>query len=271
GVTDCKAGVLTGVNAVAALKATGTPFGRITYLLTPDEEIGSPSSKEHIRRYAEGADAAFCLECARENGDIVKARKGCVDLVVDITGRAAHAGVEPEKGVNAALDAALTTVALQQLNERWPGVTVNVGVIHAGSRPNVVCPSARLEVDVRAVELETFETAVAEVERVARTVHVDGITKAVMRTGTHPPMEPTDQGDALVATALDLAKQLGIETGACGTGGAADANTTSAMGIPTIDGLGPVGGNDHSPAEFLDLASITPRVTLLAALIGALG
>lgn len=270
GVTDCKAGVLAGVNAVAALKATGTPFGRITYLLTPDEEVGSPSSKNHIRAYASGADAAFCLECARENGDIVMARKGCVDLVVDITGRAAHAGVEPEKGVNAALDAAKTTIALQELNGRWPGVTVNVGVIHAGSRPNIVCPSARLEVDVRAVELATFQTALEEVERVACEVHVEGVTKTLMRTGTHPPMEPTDKSDALVAKALDLAAQLGIETKACRTGGAADANTTSAMGVPTIDGLGPVGGNDHSPAEFLDLTSITPRVTLLAALIGTL-
>ncbi|MCU1600941.1 MAG: hypothetical protein JWO22_1650 [Frankiales bacterium] len=269
GVTDCKAGVLTGVNAVAALRASGTPFPRVTFLLTPDEEVGSPSSREHIERLALGADAAFCLECARANGDIVKARKGVVDLVVEIEGRAAHAGIEPEKGINAALDAALTTIALQELNGRWPGVTVNVGVIRAGSRPNVVCPSARLEVDVRAVELATFHDAVAEVERVAAEVRVPGAVKTVHRTAAHPPMEPTAAGDALVAKALDLAAQLGIETAACGTGGAADANTTSAMGVPTIDGLGPVGGDDHAPSEWLDLTSITPRVTLLAALIAS--
>jgi glutamate carboxypeptidase len=269
GVTDCKAGVLTGVNAVAALRATGTPFGRVTFLLTPDEEVGSPSSRAHVERLAKGADAAFCLECARANGDIVKARKGVVDLVVEIEGRAAHAGIEPEKGINAALDAALTTVALQELNGRWPGVTVNVGVIRAGSRPNVVCPDARLEVDVRAVELATFEEAVAEVERVAAEVRVRGAVKTVHRTAAHPPMEPTAAGDALVATARALAAELGIATSACTTGGAADANTTSAMGVPTIDGLGPVGGDDHSPSEWLDLTSITPRVTLLAALIAS--
>jgi glutamate carboxypeptidase len=270
GVTDCKGGLLAGVSAVAALKRSGTPFGRLTFLLTPDEEVGSPSSRVHIQTHAAGADAALCLECARANGDIVKARKGVVDLVVEIEGRAAHAGVEPEKGINAALDAAMTTVALQALNGRWPGVTVNVGVLRAGSRPNVICPDARLEVDVRAVELATFHEASAEVERIAGEVHVPGVLKTVMRTSAHPPMEPTLDGDALATIALKLAADLGIQTATCATGGAADANTTSAMGIPTLDGLGPVGGNDHSPAEFLDLTSITERTTLLAALIARL-
>jgi glutamate carboxypeptidase len=270
GVTDCKGGLLAGVTAVAALKGAGVPFGRLTFLLTPDEEVGSPSSRLHIQTHAAGADAALCLECARANGDIVKARKGVVDLVIEIEGRAAHAGVEPEKGINAALDAAATTVALQALNGRWPGVTVNVGVIRAGSRPNVICPDARLEVDVRAVELGTFEEATGEVERVAAQVHVPGVLKTVIRAATHAPMEPTADGDALATIALKLAAELGITTSACATGGAADANTTSSMGIPTLDGLGPVGGNDHSPAEFLDLASITPRTTLLAALIAEL-
>ncbi len=267
GVTDCKAGVLAGVNAVAALAGTGFP--RVTFLLTPDEEIGSPSSRAHIEAYAAGADAAFCLECARANGDIVTARKGVVDLVVEIEGRAAHAGIEPEKGINAALDAALTTVALQELNGRTPGVTINVGVIAAGSRPNIVCPSARLEIDVRAVELGTFQTAVADVERVAATVRVPGVTKTVHRTAAHAPMEPTPASEGLAATALRIAADLGIDTAACATGGAADANTTSALGVPTLDGLGPVGGDDHAPTEWLDLSSITPRTTLLAALIAS--
>lgn len=269
GVTDCKAGVLAGVNAVAALR--GTAFGKVTFLLTPDEEVGSPSSRGHIETYAKGADAAFCLECARANGDLVKARKGVVDLVVDIQGRAAHAGVEPEKGRSAALDAAHTVVALHALNGRWPGVTVNVGVIHGGTRPNIVCPSVRLEVDVRAVELATFETAVAEVERVALEVHVTDVTKTVTRAATHPPMEPTADGEVLVARALKLAAELGISTSACTTGGAADANTTSALGVPTLDGLGPVGGDDHAPTEWLDTRTITPRTTLLAALIATVG
>lgn len=262
GVCDCKAGVLAGITAVQALAGD---HPRLTFLLTPDEEVGSPSSREHIRSRAAGADLALCLEGARANGDFVVARKGVVDLVVDIEGRAAHAGIEPEKGVNAALDAALTTVALQDLNGRWPGVTVNVGVIAAGSRPNVVCPSARLEVDVRAVDQATFADAVAEVEKVAAEVRVPGAVKTVTRAAEHPPMQQSDP--RLADLVLRLAGELGITTTPCTTGGAADANTTSAMGVPTLDGLGPVGGNDHAPSEYLELDSVVPRVTLLAALI----
>lgn len=271
GVTDCKAGVLAGVTALEALhEIAWDRVGRITLLLTPDEEVGSPSSRSHVQRIAQDADAALCLECARANGDIVVARKGCVDLVVEIEGRAAHAGIEPEKGINAALDAAQTTVALQALNGRWPGVTVNVGVLRAGTRPNVVAPDARLEVDGRATSLATFDEAVAEVERVAGTPYVEGIGKQVRRVSLHPPMERTPAGDALAATALELAGRLGIVMAPCTTGGAADANTTSAMGVPTLDGLGPVGGDDHAPTEWLDLASVIPRVTLLAALVAEL-
>lgn len=267
GVTDCKAGLLTGVTAIAALRAAGVPFGRVTYLLTPDEEVGSPSSRAHVQRLAAGADAAFCLECARANGDIVVARKGCVDLTVEIEGRAAHAGIEPEKGVNAALEAALTTVALQALNGVVDGMTVNVGVIRAGSRPNIVCPSAVLEVDVRAVELASFTEAIAEVERVASEVRVPGAVKTLTKTSTHPPMQATPESLALAGRALALADELGVTTATCATGGAADANTTSAIGVPTLDGLGPVGGDDHSPSEWLDLSTITDRVTLLAAMV----
>ena len=271
GVTDCKAGVLAGLTAVEALREVAwDSVGRLTFVLTPDEEVGSPSSRGHLQAAARDADVALCLECARANGDLVAARKGVVDLLVEIRGRAAHAGIEPEKGINAALDAALTTVALQELNGHWPGVTVNVGVLQAGSRPNVVCPEARLEVDVRAVSLESFERAVAEVERVAAVVRVPGIAKSVIRTSSHPPMELTDASAAVVAVALGVAAELGIVTAACATGGAADANTTSAMGIPTLDGLGPIGGDDHSPTEWLDLPSIIPRVTLLAGLIARL-
>jgi glutamate carboxypeptidase len=268
GVTDCKAGVLAGVTALEALhEVAWDRVGRITLLLTPDEEVGSPSSRRHVQRIAQDADAALCLECARANGDIVVARKGCVDLVVEVEGRAAHAGIEPEKGINAALDAAQTTVALQALNGRWPGVTINVGVVRAGTRPNVVAADARLEVDVRATSLATFDDAVAEVERIAGTPYVEGIGKQVRRVSLHPPMERTPAGDALAATALDLAGRLDIATAPCTTGGAADANTTSALGVPTLDGLGPVGGDDHASTEWLDLASVVPRVTLLAALV----
>ena len=134
----------------AAGGRASTAFGTITYVCNPDEEIGSPYSGPLIRELAPQHDAAFVLEGARANGDIVSARKGITDYRITITGRAAHAGVEPEKGRNAVLEAAHAIVALQGLNGRWPGVTVNVGVVHGGTRTNVVAERCELQVDLRA-------------------------------------------------------------------------------------------------------------------------
>ena len=141
GVTDMKGGLLTGFFAVEVLQAAGFDgFGSITYICNPDEEIGSPWSRGTILAEAERADAALVLEGARENGDVVSSRKGVLDVRLEIEGRAAHAGVEPERGRSAILEAAHKTVALQALNGRWPGVTVNVGVVNGGrvrtSSPN---------------------------------------------------------------------------------------------------------------------------------------
>ena len=157
GVTDMKGGLLTGFFAVEVLQAAGYDgFGTITYICNPDEEIGSPWSRETILDEAGRADAALVLEGARENGDVVSSRKGVLDIRLEIEGRAAHAGVEPERGRSAILEAAHKTVALQALNGRWPGVTVNVGVVHGGTRPNVVAERCVLEVDVRSPEEATF-------------------------------------------------------------------------------------------------------------------
>ncbi|MCI0344192.1 MAG: M20/M25/M40 family metallo-hydrolase, partial [Chloroflexi bacterium] len=152
GVTDMKSGLLSGLYALEALVAAGdVPFERITYVANPDEEIGSPSSTPHIREAATLADVCLVLECARANGDFVASRKGTLHGIVTLHGRAAHAGVEPEKGRSAILAAADLTVRLHALNGRWPGVTVNVGVIHGGTRPNVVAERCELEFDIRAV------------------------------------------------------------------------------------------------------------------------
>ena len=126
GVSDMKGGLLTGFFAVEVLREAGFDgFGSITYICNPDEEIGSPFSRPHIRQAATNADVAFVLEGARENGDVVSARKGVSDFRIEILGRAAHAGVEPERGRSAILEAAHKVIALHELNGRWPGVTVN--------------------------------------------------------------------------------------------------------------------------------------------------
>jgi glutamate carboxypeptidase len=263
-----KGGLLAGFFAVEALLEAGFDgFGRITYVCNPDEEIGSPSSRGLIERLATEHDAALVLECARANGDVVSARKGVTDYRILIHGRAAHAGVEPEKGRSAVIEAAHKAIAIASLHGRWPGVSCNVGVLRGGTRTNVVAEDAVLEVDLRSPELETLEAAEHEIERICAEPSTDGVTIAVTSDGWHRPMEKTRASQRLVDIAIEVAAELGFELRDAATGGASDANTTSAAGTPTIDGLGPVGGDDHGPAEWVDLTSVVPRIALLATVI----
>jgi glutamate carboxypeptidase len=266
GVSDMKGGLLAGLRALAALQAINVRPS-VTFVANPDEEIGSPFSTPHIRLLAGEHDAALVLECARANGDIVSARKGIADYEITITGRAAHAGVEPEKGRSAIVEAANQVLALQALNGRWPSVTVNAGVIEGGTRPNVVAASCRMELDLRASSTAEFEVAAAEVEGIVTRPTLEGVTATLRQAAFHPPMERTPGNARLAALATAIAAELGFELRDALTGGASDANTTTAAGLPTLDGLGPIGGDDHSADEWLDLSSVVPRTTLLAALI----
>ncbi len=278
GVTDMKSGLLAGLYAILALRALGAsddedeeepllPFERLVFVANPDEEIGSPSSSPHIRELALESDACFVLECARANGDIVSARKGTVDLRLVVRGRAAHAGVEPHKGRSAILEAAHQTIALHALNGRWPDVTCNVGVIRGGTRPNVVAEEAVLEVDLRAASREHLEAAEAAVRAAAAAPSDPDVTVTVEEAARHWPMEKLPRSGRLVDHAVAIADRLGFALADCSTGGASDANTTAGLGVPTLDGLGPIGGNDHSPLEYLEVDSIVPRTVLLAALL----
>jgi glutamate carboxypeptidase len=283
GVTDMKSGLLAGLYAILALLSLGEgegeraaatgelPFERLVFVANPDEEIGSVSSTAMIREQALASDVCFVLECARANGDIVSARKGTVDLRLAVHGRAAHAGVEPEKGRNAILAAAHQVIELQALNGRWPGVTLNVGVVRGGTRPNVVAEEAILEVDLRAPSRELLEAAEAAVRAIAATTAVAETAVTVEEMARHWPMERLERSARLVLHAQAIAGRLGFELADAATGGASDANTTSGLGVPTLDGLGPIGGNDHSPAEYLEVDSIVPRTTLLAGLLLAVG
>jgi glutamate carboxypeptidase len=266
GVSDMKGGLLAGLHALAVLQSLGRRPS-VTFVANPDEEIGSPFSTPHIRRLAAEHDAVLVLECARANGDIVSARKGIADFEVTITGRAAHAGVEPEKGRSAIVEAARQVLALHALNGRWPSVTVNAGLIEGGTRPNVVAASCRLELDLRAASTDEFERAAAEVREIVTRPSLDGVSADLRQAAFHPPMERSAGNGRLAELAIAIAGELGFELHDTLTGGASDANTTTAAGLPTLDGLGPVGGDDHSADEWLDLASVVPRITLLAALV----
>ena len=271
GVSDMKCGLLGGFLALEALGMAGAPTGPVTYVCNPDEEIGSTFSKPIIEASAREADVCFVLESARENGNIVSARKGIADVRLEVAGRAAHAGVEPRRGRNAILEAAHKVLALQALNGRWPGVTVNVGVISGGTRPNVVPERCELEVDIRSPDEASFAEAEAEVRRIAGERVVPDTTVDVRVAAAHRPMERSEAGVRLVALARAVAGELGFDVEDTATGGASDANTTAALGVPTLDGLGPVGGGAHGRDEWLDLSSVVDRVTLLAGVIARSG
>ena len=271
GVSDMKSGLLGGFFAVRALLDAGfETFDTITYVCNPDEEIGSPFSTPVIRELAAAHGTAFVLEGGRANGDIVSARKGITDFVIDVHGRAAHAGIEPEKGRNAIAVAADLVTRLQALHGRWPGVSVSVGTIRGGTRPNVVPAACRLEIDVRGVDHAGLAAAEHEIERLCREPSMTDVEVVLQPQPSFRPMEKTAAVAALVERAVRLADALGFELHDAATGGASDANTIAAAGVPVLDGLGPVGGDEHAPAEWLDLDSVVPRITVLAGLIGGL-
>lgn len=272
GVSDDKGGLLAGLTAIELLQEQGTSeYAELVFLATPDEEIGSPVSRPITEEVARDMHYALGLECARENGDLVVARKGVADFRLTVTGRAAHAGIEPERGANAALAAAHLVVALQALNGRLDGVTVNVGVVRAGQRPNIVCPEAELRLEVRAATAADVRTVRWAIEDAAARPTVPGTTVTVEQLDECPPMEATAATHRMFAVAQQAAAALGFTLGATATGGVGDANLIAGTGVPVLDGLGPVGGADHSPQEWLDTATVPERIALLASLITALG
>ncbi|MFE5911582.1 M20 family metallopeptidase [Streptomyces wedmorensis] len=272
GVSDDKGGLLAGLTALEILGECGMDaYAELVFLATPDEEIGSPASRPLIESTARDVHYGLGLECARENGDLVIARKGVADFRLTVTGRAAHAGIEPERGANAALAAAHLTVALQALNGHWDDVTVNVGVVRAGTRANIVCPDAELRIEVRAATTADIQRVTRAIQEAADHPSVPGVTVEVEQLDLCPPMEDTPASRRMLDHARRAAHAAGMELGAAATGGVGDANLIAGTGVPVLDGLGPVGGADHTPQEWLDTTSVPQRVAMLADLIVSLG
>lgn len=272
GTCDMKAGLLAGVYAVESLLDSGfTDFASIRLICTTDEEVGAPSSRAFVERMARGADAALVLEAGRENGDIVGQRRGGGTYRLTVTGRAAHAGVEPQKGRNAAVGACRQALALSALTDMAAGRTVNIGVIHAGTRPNIVPDHAEVEVDLRFDTLADMDILLASAERALADAALDGTAYTWEPVQMRPPWERTSGTERLAARAAAIAVALGFDVAAATTGGTSDGNFTAVQGIPTLDGLGPIGGLDHGPDEYIEISSIAPRVALLAGLIATSG
>jgi glutamate carboxypeptidase len=269
GSADNKSGLLSGLYAMAALEDLGMlpRCGTISMVCGGDEETDMRSSIGLLVELASHYDLALVLEAGRENGDIVGARKGGGSFVLETFGKAAHAGVEPEKGAHAVLALAQHTIALQALNGLRPGVTVNVGVVQGGTVPNAVPDHARATIDARVVIPEDIEPLVAALRAEAARVVVPGVRAELSGGWGAPPMARTPQIDALARLADASALELGFRVHAAATGGVSYANYLASMGLPVLDGLGPIGGLDHSPDEYILLSSIVPRTALLALLM----
>lgn len=270
GVSDMKAGLLAGVYAIKALQETGfTNFAEIAFFCNSEEEVGSPVSHNLYAGLARQADTVLVLESAQSDGAIVSARKGGGTYHLRVTGRSAHAGSEPEKGANAILALSHYIQALQSLNGLRPGITLNVGVVRGGTYPNVVPDQAEAEVDFRVAHLEDVPFLDAAVRKAVAAVHVPGTSARVTGGLEAPPMEKTPAVARLADLARKVAADLGFSLHDVTTGGMSDANFVAALGTPVLDGLGPIGGQDHSPGEYVELDSIVPRTALLAGLIMA--
>ena len=231
-----------------------------------DEEIGSPDSTRHIRMLARGAERAFVLESGEgADGRLKIARKGGGSFVVTVHGRSSHAGADFEHGISAILELSHQIQRLFALNDPDRGITVNVGTIDGGLRPNVIAPHASAIVDVRV----PTAAAAREVEQALRGLEpvLEGATIEVEGRFRRPPMEPHAENRALLSTAKRLGDELGLSIEDAGlVGGGSDANTTSLF-TGTLDGLGPIGAGSHASDERIDLTLLPERTALLAALV----
>jgi glutamate carboxypeptidase len=264
GVFDMKAGIVQAVHAIAMLRSTDG----VELLLTCDEEVGSGASRTLIEERAVAAGAVLVLEPSADGGALKTARKGTGTFEVVVHGRAAHAGLEPEKGVNALVEASRLVLEIAGIGRPELGTTVTPTMALAGTADNVVPAEARVKVDVRIVEPGEKERVEDEMRSLRPAL--DGARIEVLGSIGRPPM-PAEASAELFALAERVAAEHGLPplVGAS-VGGGSDGNFTAAIGVPTLDGLGAIGGGAHADHEFVAVDTMPARTALLAGLIQAL-
>ena len=267
GVYDMKAGIAIAILAIRALKAQDALLGqRIVVLLTSDEERGSLTSRRLIETEAGRSNAVLVLEPSLPGGAAKTARKGVGEFELKVDGVSAHAGIEPHNGASAIHELARQVVALEPLREA--GISVNVGLVEGGSRPNVVAEQARCVIDVRVDSAKDCLT----VEKTLNGLKPLLPGTSIQLTGgfSHPPFERTEEVVALYELAKAVASELDYDLGEGPTGGASDGNLTASLGIPTLDGLGAIGAGAHALHEHVEIAELPWRAALVAGLVDRL-
>ena len=268
GTFDMKGGLVIALFAMDALAATHSlPEKRIVFLWTSDEEIGSTTSRRAIEQEARRSDAVLVLEpAAGPDGRVKTGRKGVGEIEIVARGRAAHAGLNPEDGVNAIQEISLQVARIARWNEPRRGITVSAGVVEGGTRTNVVPEKARVMVDVRA-ETAGHMRALERKFRALRPI-LPGAQLEIRGGFNRPPMERKHCA-ALYAQARALAAETGAMLGEACVGGASDGNFTAGLGVPTLDGLGAVGEGAHGPDENVLLRRLPERAALVAGLLAS--
>ncbi|OKH53418.1 glutamate carboxypeptidase [Calothrix sp. HK-06] len=272
GVMDDKGGIILGVEALKILKEVNfNNFGKITFLINPDEEKGSRGSRELIKQIAKQHDYALVLEFGSPQDKVTSWRKGIGNFGFEVKGQAAHAGAEPEKGCNALLEAAHQSLQMRNLGNPSKQTTVNFTLFQAGERANIIPDSAKVQADVRVLEAVEFDRLERDFTKISQNKLLPCTQIKVVAERGRPPFPPNSKTDALVKKAQAIYKEIDLNLGVEGSGGGTDGNYAAAVGTATLDALGPVGGGAHSSEEYIDLERIAPRIYLLTKLMMDLG
>lgn len=262
GVADMKSGLVLQCFVMMALhKLPPLPFS-VLGLFTADEEIGSHHGRIAIEAHARGARAAFNAEPGRVSGNLVTERKGGATFLIEVTGRAAHSGVNHADGASAIEALARLVIALHALTDYGTGITTNVGLISGGMSTNTVAPAAQAKLDVRFRTLAERESVFAQIHALATAPNMPGTTIRITQTSEFLPLEP-QASQALMQRYQASAAQVGFDVAGEATGGCSDAGFTAALGIPTLCGVGPVGAKVHTDGEYCCLDTLVPRAQAL--------
>ncbi|KOO15190.1 peptidase M20 [Vibrio xuii] len=263
GVSDMKSGLLNVVYAMRNLDQAVLDKLSICICMNPDEETGSLDSVDWIQATAKQAKNVLVAEAARADGGLVKARKGMARYKLTFSGVAAHAGNEPENGRSAITEMANWIIAVNAMTNFESGTTLNVGIVSGGAGANIVPEHAEAIVDVRFWSNAEYDDVDTELNGLTQRPFLDGVSIQLEREAYKPSMVPSEQTESLMALVEQAADELSIDINWKEVGGGSDANNTAILGVPTLDGLGPIGAGFHSDQEYLLLESIEPRIKML--------
>lgn len=272
GISDDKGGLILGLQALKLIKEMNyTNFGKITYLINCDEEKGSFGSRALIMEKAKEHHYAIGLEPGIPGDEIMSWRKGIGYYVVEVKGQSAHAGIEPEKGRNAVMELAHQILQFSKLGDEKKMTSINFTIFQAGGVSNIIPDFAKAQADVRVLYPTEYDRLEKAMNEVAKNKLVPGTEVKIIATKGRPPFPKSPQSEAFASKFAAIYSEVGLKLNIVGSGGGSDANYAASVGATAVDGLGIVGGGDHTPQEYIELESISPRLYLLTKMLMDLG